>query len=112
VTRHAGTPLYVSRRSARNFWQTYRIYPDRIELRFWLRTLVVPREDLTGLAVRYPPVFPGRDDPVFFRILKLDWADFFRHVALDKNSGVFRQYRFTPDDPAAFVAAGQALLGE
>ncbi len=110
MSRRGAAPLYVSRRSARNFWQSYRIFPDHIELRFWLRTLIVPREDLTALKVRCPPVLPSRGDPIFFRILKLDWADCFRHVALDKTSGFFRQYRFTPDDPSAFVEAGKALL--
>jgi|SRR6516162_5113134 hypothetical protein len=106
------SPLYISRRLARNLWQTYSVYQDRIELRFWfaLRTLVIPFEEISELEVRRPLVVPSRHDPPWYRILKLDWADLFPHVSLCKRFGYFQQYRFTPDNPAAFAAACQAFV--
>ena len=105
------TPLYVSRRCARNLWQEYRVYPDRIELqlRLWGRRRY-PLGDIERVVVRPPVVigdvfrgaYPLR---VAARTLKLDLADLFRHVALERRSGTFRQIRITPDDPDAFVAA-------
>lgn len=52
--------------------------------------------------------------------LKLDWANFLEHVALDKSEGCVRRLLFTPDDLNAFKAAlddalrrhrGRALTG-
>ena len=42
--------------------------------------------------------------------MKLDLADLHEHVTLDKSSGLIRHLHFTPDDPAAFVAAVQRAL--
>jgi hypothetical protein len=115
VRSHSKKPLYVSRPSAKSFWQTYRVFADRIELRFWfvLHTLVIPMRAIEDIQARSPPVWPNGSwgDPMWFRILKLDWADFFVPVSLHKESGFFRDYRFTPDDPDAFVAAVQPLVG-
>ena len=91
------------------------MFSDRIELRFWLafRTLVIPLRVLEDVEVRGASVLPARGggDPPWYRILKLDWADLFTHVSLNKESGFFRSYRFTPDDPDAFVAAVRMVLG-
>ena len=74
---------------------------------------VIPICSIEDIQVRYPPIWSNGSygNPLWFRILKLDWADFFPHVSLHKQSGFFRDYRFTPDDPDAFVATVQAPLG-
>jgi hypothetical protein len=108
--------LYVSRRSAKNLWQRYRVYSDRIELQFWFafHTLVIPLRVIEDIQVRRASALPDRGlgDPLWFRIVKLDWADFFTHVSLHKGSGFVRCYWFTPDDPDAFVAAVQTVLNQ
>ena len=50
------SPLYVSKRSFKNLWQEYRIYPDRIELQCWiaLHTLKIPVRDIVDIQIRSP----------------------------------------------------------
>lgn len=102
--------IYESKRKLRNLWQSYKIYDDRIELRFWLifRTLRVRREEISNIEVRPPLVifdklrkrYRLRD---LFRTVKLDFADFSNHVVIELNRKIIKQYRFTPDNPDEFV---------
>ncbi len=47
-------PIYVSDKSAKNFWQDYRVFSDRIELRCWVvfKTFVIRAEDIVEVKVR------------------------------------------------------------
>ena len=44
-------PLYISEPTARSLWQEYRLYPDRLELRFWLflKILTIPVKKIVDL---------------------------------------------------------------
>jgi hypothetical protein len=102
-------PLYVSQRTARGLWQQYRVYADRIELPSiaFFHTMVISFEDIEKIEVIGPLV-----REIFKRGprlgVKLDIADFNKHVALRKKSGIMRDFHFTPDDPEAFIAAFQS----
>jgi hypothetical protein len=45
-----------------------------------------------------------------FKVLKLDLADLFEHVALERNNGFFKHLRFTPEDPGEFVRMTKEIL--
>ena len=95
-------PLYKSERMFKNMWQEYRVFDDRVELATIFKTLVIPFEQVNRVAVANP--FRG-----WWR-LKLDWADFYKHIDLDKATGLFRHLAFTPDDPETFRATLEAAL--
>lgn len=104
-------PLYVSEAKGRNLWQSYRVFADRIELgtRFF-GTVTVPFDDVAAVSVRPPLVVLDtvRGDYGLGELLrspKLDLADLYEHVAIEKETGFWRQFRVTPDDPEAFVRA-------
>jgi len=42
--------------------------------------------------------------------LKLDLADFCRHVAIHRRSGWIKHVRFTPDDPDTFVSVCKSIM--
>ncbi len=90
-------PVYVSKRTGKNLWQEYRIYPDRLELQSWflLHTIVIPANEILGAEVRSPGIIGG---------IKLDNCNFCRHVRVRKKSGLCRNIGFTPDDPDRFAA--------
>ncbi len=102
-------PLFVSRPTLKSVWQEYRIFPDRVELDLHLfGTIRVPLDDIAGVATRPKGVIfdvtrgdYGLKD--LLRTLKLDWADLNEHVVIERESGVFRQFRLTPEDPEEFV---------
>ena len=104
-------PLYVSKPSTRSLWQEYRVYGDRLELDTLPFGIVrVPLTDITKVSVRPPLVIFDvmRGDyglGAILRAPKLDLADFHEHVAIEKSTGVWRQFRITPDEPLAFVQA-------
>jgi hypothetical protein len=106
-------PLYVSGRLFRNLWQQYRIYADRIELRSCVGRKVIRAEDIIDVEVR-PPVVIGdlfrRKGLAQSFALKLDMADFFRHVAIHCRSGWIKHIRFTPDDPDTFVSICKSIM--
>ena len=105
-----GPPIYVSEKSAKNFWQDYRVFADRIELRCWivLRTFVIRAEDIVEVKVR--PAFSLREDIKFnWWTLKLDWSDLCEHVEIHRRTGWFKYLRITPDNPTNFVAACRSL---
>ena len=66
------------------------------------KTLVIPFEQVNRVAVANP--YRG-----WWR-LKLDLADFYKHVELDKATGLFRHLAITPDDPETFRATLEAAL--
>jgi len=106
-------PIYVSRRSFRNLWQQYRIYPDRLELRFFAGRKVVRAEDILDVDIRPAVVIAGLfRGKGFVRsfALKLDLSDFFRHVAIHRRSGWIKHLRFTPDDPETFVQVYKSTI--
>ena len=105
------TPLFESRPGAKSLWRAQRVYSDRIELDFFpVGTIRIPLDDVKSVAVRPPMVicdlirgdYGIRD---LLRTVKLDFADLNEHVAIEKDTGLWRQFRVTPEDPAAFAAA-------
>ena len=103
------TPLYTSRPSKKSISNEYRIYIDRIELRcrfpFFSKTLVIKKDDLISIGIFKPPVIRTT-----FWALKLDLADFNEHLGIRRTKGFFKQLRFTPDNPQAFVAKVKELF--
>lgn len=95
-------PLYESSPTKKSMGNKYSIYRDRIELRcrfpFVTKTLVIKRDDLISIDTYKPPVIRST-----FRALKLDLADLKEHVGIVRRNGFFKQLRFTPEDPKAFV---------
>ena len=63
------------------------------------KTFVIKKDDLVSIDTFYPPVVRTT-----FWALKLDLADLKEHVGLRRKNGFFKQLRFTPEDPPAFVA--------
>jgi len=106
-------PLYVSRRLFRNLWQQYRIYADRVELRFFTCRKIVRTEEILDVEIRPAVViadlFRGKGFARSFA-LKMDLADFFRHVAVHRTSGWIKHLRFTPDDPETFVQVCKSII--
>jgi hypothetical protein len=106
-------PLYESRRLFRNLWQRYRIYAGRVELSLFGRDKVIAADDILDVEVRPPPVigdlFRGKGIAFSFA-LKMDLADFFRHVAIHRRSGLIKHIRITPDDPEEFVRVCKSIL--
>lgn len=103
-------PLYESRGSAKSLWQSYRVFPDRIELDVHLWGIVkIPFSAVQDVAVRPAGVifdlFRGKYGlGDLMRAPKFGLADLAEHVVIEKD-GFWRQFRITPEDPAAFVAA-------
>ena len=74
---------------------------------------VICAEDIISVEVR-PPIVIG---DLFRRrgfaqsfALKLDLADFFRHVAIHRRSGWIKHIRITPDDPDVFVSICRSIM--
>jgi hypothetical protein len=111
----AEQPLYVSRPTVRSVWQEYRLFADRLELDLHLvGTIRVPLEDLTKVTVRpkggvaFEVLRGDYGLKDLLRTVKLDWADLNEHVSVERETGVFRQFRLTPEDPAEFVRQVEA----
>ena len=103
------TPLYKSRPSKKSIGNEYSIYADRIELKcrfpFITKTLVIKKDDLISIDIYKPPVIRTS-----FRALKLDLADLNEHVGIARKNGLFKQLRFTPENPKEFVAKVKELF--
>ncbi len=95
-------PTYVSKACAKSLWNEYRVYEDRVELQFRLffKTFVIYYEDMISIALFDPPVIKTK-----FWALKLDWADFNKHVGIERKNGFMKYLRFTPQEPDNFVEA-------
>ncbi len=108
------TPLYTSKSTAGSLWQEYRLYENRLEFDTQLGYMTIPLEHVERVAVSESEVkglLKGDLHLKDFRpALKLDWANFLEHVVLDKRTGHIRRVLFTPDDPAAFMAAVNEAL--
>jgi hypothetical protein len=108
-------PLYESRTEAKNLWQAYRVYRDRLELDLHVWGVVrIPFEAVRDVSVRPAGVIFDlfRGDyglGELMRAPKFDLADLREHVVIEKD-GFWRQFRITPDDPAAFVATFRSAL--
>lgn len=55
---------------------------------------------MISIALFDPPVIRTK-----FWALKLDWADFFKHVGIERRNGLTKHLRFTPQEPEKFVEA-------
>ena len=104
-----GQPIYISKRTVKSLWQEYRIYQDRIELQWWsmCRPLVIPAKEILDIAIR-PSVFNGGD--WFTWAIKMDNADFCRHVLIRRKSGFMKRIAFSPDSPEEFAAACKSII--
>jgi hypothetical protein len=102
-------PLHESRRMAKNLWQSYRIFRDRIELRTWFGRYTIPFDWVESVEISeslMKKLFTRGS--LKFRGVKLDFADLAPHVVVHTNRGLLRSYHFTPDDLHEFVLAAQS----
>lgn len=112
-------PIYQSKKKLRNLFQNYKIYEDRIEIgsKVVLKTFKLTKEDITNIEIRPRYVIGDvirRRYSIFthLRTLKVDFADFHRHVVIEKNKGFLKQQRFTPDDPDLFIEKCKKIFEE
>ena len=95
-------PVYKSRPTIKSIGNEYYIYADRIELKcrfpFFTKTLIIKRDDLISIDIFKPPVIRTS-----LLALKLDLADLKEHVGIKRKNGIFKQLRFTPENPKEFV---------
>lgn len=102
-------PLYQSGPSKKSMGNEYSIYLDRIELKcrfpFFKKTLIIAKDDLVSIDVFSPPVIRTT-----FCALKLDSADFNKHVGLERKKGLFKKLRFTPANPEEFVQKAKEIF--
>ncbi len=102
-------PVYVSRPTMKSMRNEYNIYTDRIVLRcrfpFLLKTFVIKKEDIVSIVAERSHKLRWT-----FSVLKLDLADMFEHVSLRRRSGLFKELRFTPDNPEEFVERAREIL--
>lgn len=107
--RYVDDPLYESAPTENSMGNVYAIFSDRIELKFRFpfitKILVVKSDDFTSIDAFKPPVVRTT-----FRALKLDLADLKEHVGIKKKNGIFKQLRFTPEDPKEFVRKAKEIL--
>lgn len=99
--------IYTSKRSARSIWNEYRVFKDRVELEFnlILKTFVIPIDEIKEIGVYKPPVIK-----TVFWALKIDLADLYTHVGIERKNGCFKKIRFTPADPYEFVASVNEVI--
>mgnify|MGYP003563740290 CR=1 FL=1 len=99
--------LYRSPAHRKNFGNADRINADRIELKSILlfRTVVIPSEEIAWIDRFRPLVLRAA-----FWAPKLGLADLYGHVGIVRKSEWFKQLRFAPDDPEAFVGTAKAAL--
>jgi hypothetical protein len=109
-------PRFVSACTARSLWNEYRVYDDRVELHTLFGTWRVPFEQIEGVEVNEPivkAVMHGRFDFSHWPgQVKIDLADMYEHVTLDKSKGFARKIHFTPQDSMGFKSALEKALAE
>jgi len=100
-------PLYTSESTAKNLWQKYSIFGNRVEFETMFGLMVIPFEHIERVEISESEVkglMRGDLHLKDFRpALKLDWANFLEHVVLDKDAGLVRRILFTPEDPEEFI---------
>lgn len=103
------TSLYESVPTKKSIGHKYVIYSDRIELRcrfpFVTKTIVIKKDDLISIDTYMPPVIRTT-----FWALKLDLADLKEHVGIKRKNGIFKQLRFTPENPKEFVSKAREIF--
>jgi len=101
--------VYESKGTPRSLWNSYKIFDDRIELEFRLffTKIVIPKASFVKIEVYKPPVIR-----TVFWALKLDLADLYTHVGIERNSGFMKKLRFTPSDPNEFKQKIMAWSGK
>jgi hypothetical protein len=108
------TPILRSPSTLKSLWQEYRIYEDRLEFDTHVGRLTVPFANIERVDVHESDVKGLLRGDLRLRnfraALKLDWANFAEHVALDTASGLLRRILFTPENPRAFKGALDAAL--
>ena len=99
MTESTDNLIYESKGTPRSLWNTYRIYNNRIELQFRLffTKIIISRDAFVKVEVYKPPVIR-----TVFWALKLDLADFYVHVGIERNDGFFKRIRFIPSNPNEF----------
>ena len=99
MAKSSNSLLYESKGSPKSLWNTYSIFSDRIELqcRPFFTTLVISKDAFVKVDVYKPPVIR-----TVFWALKLDLADFYTHVGIERNCGMLKKLRFTPTNPQEF----------
>ena len=97
--------LYESQPSFRSLWQKYRIWRDYIELHCFFWRIRIFADEVEEVKVFPPPVIRTT-----FWALKLDLADLYLHVGIRRKTGLFKNLRFTPDDPERFCAVARSML--
>jgi hypothetical protein len=105
-------PIYKSECTARSLWQKYEIFSNRLEFHTHLGNLVIPFDQVEGAEI-YPPVLKSLRVHLIKCLplgLKLDTADFFEHIVLDKKTGFMRHVLFTPENPQEFKAVLEEAL--
>jgi hypothetical protein len=100
-------PIYVSESKAKSIWQEYRIYGNRIEFDTHFGCMTVPFEHIEQAEVSESEIkgmMRGDLHLKGFRpALKVDWANFFEHVVIDKSEGLIHRILLTPENPEEFV---------
>jgi len=112
-------PIYVSPGTSDSLGQEYRIFSERIELRFRLlfTTYRIPINKVVSIDV-VPPAFSSLSDYIRGRYpfmawiwcLMLDKAAFRKHVLLVRSSRGLKYFHFTPENPEEFVAKCRAQM--
>jgi len=99
MTESIDNLIYDSKGTPRSLWNNYRIYNDRIELQFriFFTKIIIQRDTFVKVDVYKPPVVRTG-----LWALKLDLADLYNHVGIERNNGLFKKIRFTPSNPYEF----------
>lgn len=99
MTETTNNLIYESKGTPRSLWNNYRIFSDRIELQFRLffTKIIIRRDAFVKIDTYKPPVIR-----TVFWALKLDLADLYNHVGIERSEGVFKKIRFTPANPNEF----------
>jgi len=99
MTESTDNLIYESKGTPRSLWNNYRIFNDRIELQFrpFFTKIIIPRDTFVKVDVYKPPVIR-----TVFWALKLDLADLYNHVGIERNDGFFKKIHFTPLNPNEF----------
>ncbi len=99
--------IYTSKCTAKSLWQEYRIFEDRIELDSLFGMISIGFDQIEKASLSESEIkglLKGDLHVKDFRpAIKLDWANFKKHIVIDKSSGNVGRVLFTPDDPQAFM---------